>query len=146
VSRNLIVFLVGLLIIPGAILGGSIVVESGDAPVGCQLRDVWLRASTARFATAEGVAGSVQRYYDSDAQLKTVVDAYTKAATEQKASNPPASDVQSNDLVVQYYQWMSENWNGWITEPYLSVHSDLDLKAQAKSVHQAFLASKDHCA
>jgi hypothetical protein len=146
VSRNLIVFLVGLLIIPGAILGGSIALESGQAPVECQHRDVWLRDSTTRFAAAEGVAGSVQRYYGGDSQLKTVVDAYNKAAAEQKASNPPAADAQSNDLVVQYYQWMSENWNGWIAQPYISVHSDLDLKAQAENVHQAFLASKDHCA
>ena len=145
-SRNLNVLLIGILIIPAVILGGSIAIESGAAPSGCQHRDAWLRESTARFATAEGVAGSAQRYYGSDAQLRAVVDAYTKAANEQRASNPPAADAQSNELVVQYYEWMSENWNGWIAQPYTSVHSDLELKTQSENVRKAFLASKDHCA
>ena len=146
-SRNLIILIVGVLAIPASILGGSIAVESGRTPQDCTRRGAWLRDSTAIFAAAEGAAGdSGGRYAASESRLRTVAAAYDAAVVAQKASNPPASDAASNELVTQYFQWMSENWIGWIAHPYQSIHSDLALKAQATSLHNALLASKDHCA
>ena len=145
-SRVLGIILVGLLILPSGILVGSVALHGGKTPGDCQHRETWLRDSTTRFAAAEGAAGSVDRYSGTSVKLSSVANAYAKAAAAQLASSPPGSDTESNSLIAQYFQWMTENWTGWVNQRYYSTHTDAELLLQAKQIQAALTSSESHCA
>lgn len=144
-NRVLSIILVGLLIIPSGILASSVAIEAGTTPSDCQNRELWLRDTTTRFAAAEGAAGAVDRYSGTSIKLSGVAAAYAAAAKAQLASSPPASDQQSNEMIAQYFQWMSENWTSWVTQRYYSAHTDADLLVQATQIHDALAAAETHC-
>lgn len=141
-----LILLLGALILPGAVIGASAAVQSHGVPIDCTGRDAWARDASARLADAEGAAGSVDRLNGAASQaMQGVADAYAKAAVEQKASNPPASEAKINDLLVVYYQYMSDNWNGWIDNPYVSVHNYLETRALDAQLGAAQKAAEAHC-
>ena len=145
VRRYLILFIAGALLIPAGVLAGSIAVESRGGTSGCARRSAWLHDDVTRFAAAEGAAGAVDRFKKPDADLAGVAKAYAGAESEQRASNPPASDDASNQLIAKYFQMMSENWNGWVEHRFLSVHTIYDVTAVTDSLHEALLASQKRC-
>ena len=106
-----------------------------------------MRASMTRFSAAEGVAGSVDRLSGgaSTDDLRKVADAYANAADAQKTSAPPASAAKVSALLTTYYQYMSDNWNGWISNSYVSVHDYLALRKLADQLHAAETALQTHC-
>ena len=139
-------FLLGALILPAAILGTSAAVQSRAVPSDCAGRDAWTRESSTRLANAEGAAGSVDRLNGASADaMQSVANSYAKAASEQKASNPPASDAKVSELLVVYFQYMSDNWNGWIDNPYVSVHNYLQTQALDKQLRDAQKTAEVHC-
>jgi hypothetical protein len=147
VQHRWLIFLLGALVLPGAILGVSATVQSRAVPSDCAGRDAWTRDAAARLADAEGVAGAVDRLRggaSADA-LQSVANSYAQAASEQKASDPPPSDAKVNSLLVTYFQYMSDNWSGWIDNPYVSVHNYLQTQALDKALHDAQKAAEVHC-
>lgn len=147
-SRRVVIFLLGALVLPASILGTAVAYQSRNAPSDCAGRDPWMRQTTTRFLNAEGAAGAVDRFaYSVTSQaMQEVADSYAAAAAAQKASNPPPPLVSLNALVVTYFQDTSENWTGWIDRPYLNVHNYLEQRALDKQLHAAEAAIEDHCA
>jgi len=144
-NRVLGIILLGLVIIPSGVLAGSVAIESGKKPSDCQHRALWLQDTITRYTVVEGASHDVDRYSGTSVNLSRMADAYAKSATDQLASNPPASDSESNRLIAQYFQWVHDNWTGWVSQRYYSTHTDLELTTQSTQIHDALVASETHC-